>query len=206
MDPSGPRFDHPILWTVTGSHGSNGCLVSALKRHHSTLFPPLYSVIPPFFLTLSQKSLSASSSLWNPPSITTGLFLNPHSLNHSFVYTSLPHHRRTVAAQPRFLPHSLKVSITLLKSQSLSRLCLSPSSPSHCRSSAQISSSLSQSLNHSLVSASLPRCRRNSAQIAAHSLTLISASLPHPHHSSLCASFAVAVVWYFNTSNLFFLC
>ena len=86
-----------------------------------------------FFLTLSQKSLLAS--LWNPLSITLNphslksqslsrlclslvtvalsqlspdFFLNPHSLNHS-----LPRRRRTVAAQPRSLPHSLKVSITL---------------------------------------------------------------------------------------------
>ena len=45
MEPSGPRSDHPVLWIVTGSHGSGGCLVSSLKRHHSTFFFPLYSVV-----------------------------------------------------------------------------------------------------------------------------------------------------------------
>ena len=42
MEPSGPRSDHPILWIVTGSHGSGGCLVSSLKRRRSTFFfPPI---------------------------------------------------------------------------------------------------------------------------------------------------------------------
>ena len=120
-------------------------------------FPPLYGVVPPFFFNPLSKITSASSLLWNPLSITFGVFLNPHSLNHSLVSASLsitlPRCRHTVAAQPKFLPHSLKVSITLLslplslvivvlsqlspylfltlsKSQSLSRLCLSPLSTS----------------------------------------------------------------------------
>ena len=80
-------------------------------------FPPLYGVVPPFFFNPLSKITSASSLLWNPLSITFGVFLNPHSLNHSLVSASLsitlPRCRHTVAAQPKFLPHSLKVSITL---------------------------------------------------------------------------------------------
>ena len=148
------RPDRLVLWIMTGS---NDCLVSTLKQRRSTPSPPLYGVVPPFFFNPLSKITSASSLLWNPLSITLGVFLNPHSLNHSLVSASLsitlPRCRHTVAAQPKFLPHSLKVSITLLslprslvivvlsqlspylfltlsKSQSLSRLCLSPLSTS----------------------------------------------------------------------------
>ena len=113
MDLSGPRSDHLILWTVTDSHGSNGCLVSTLKRRRSTLFPLPYTASFHlfFFLTLSQKSLLAS--LWNPLSILTRLCLSQKSL-----------------------------SILTLSSLNHSLVSASPSSPSHCRSSAQISSSI----------------------------------------------------------------
>ena len=150
-------------------------------------FFPLYGVVPPFFfffnpLSKITLSLTLKPSLNHSQSSLVSASLKNHSQSSlsqvSITLSSLPlpRHRRTVAAQPRFLPQS-----------SLSQ-SLSPSSPSHCCSSAQISSSLSQSLNHSLVFTSLPRCRRSSTQIAAHSLTLISASLPRPRRSSLCAS------------------
>ena len=166
MDPSGPRFDRPVLWTVINSHGLNGCLVSALKQHRSTVFSPPYTAsFHLFFLTLSQKSLLASSSILI-------LSITLSSLPLSLVFIALLQLNLDFFLNPLSLNHSL----------------ISPSSLSHYRSSAQISSSLSHSLNHSLVSASLPPRRRSSAQIAAHSLTLISASLPRPCCSSLCAS------------------
>ena len=92
--------------------------------------------------------------------ITLGLFLilKPF-LNHS-----------------RPLPHSLNHSL------------VSAFLPRRRRTIATQPTSHPHSFNHSLVSASLPPRRRSSAQIAAHSLTLISASLPRPCCSSLCAS------------------
>ena len=166
--------------------GSDGCLVLALKRHRSSLFfPPLYGVIPPFFfnplskITLSltlKPSINHSQSTCLCLSKKSLSILTLSSLNHSLVSASLPRRRRTVAAQPRFLPQSLL-------SQSLF-----PSLPSHFRSSAQISSSLSQSLNHYLVSASLPRQHRSSLSHAC--LCLFPSS---PSQLTLCLV-AVAVV------------
>ena len=201
MDLSGPRSDHLILWTVTDSHGSNGCLVLALKRRRSTLFPlPYTASFHLFFLTLSQKSLSASSSLWNPLSITL---------------SSLPLSKITLN------PHSLK-------SQSLSRLCLSPSPLSHCRSSTQISSSILtlSSLPLSLVAIALSQLSPDLFLTLSKSQSLsrfclspssslqLSPDRSSLSHAHLCLSpsspsqltlclVAVAIVWYF---DLFFLC
>ena len=123
MEPSGPRSDHPVLWTVTSSDSFlvsalkrrrpasffffpytasfwNGVLVSVGKRRRLAFFFPPYTAS--FWNPLS-KSLLAS--LWNLFSIT----LNPHS--------SLPLSKITLN------PHTLK-------SQSLFRCYLSPSSPS----------------------------------------------------------------------------
>ena len=66
-----------------------------------------------------------------------------------------------------------KTLASLSQSQSLSRLCLSPSSTQIVAQPR----SLPHSLNHSLVSASLPRRHHSSAQIAAHSLPLSHAHL-----------------------------
>ena len=194
--------------------------------------PPFFFLNPLSKITFG---LFQSSSLWNPLSnlnhsetLTLSITLSPLPLSLVAVVPPLFHPKSypcstLLLAQPKspsFHPCSISsfgsaqitaipplfdLFLTLSKSQSLSRLCLSPSSSSHCRSSAQISSSLSQSLNHSLVSASLPRRRRNLAQIAAHSLTLISPSPSSPSQLTLCLA-VVAVVWYFITSNLFFLC
>ena len=180
MGLSGLRPDRLVLWIMTGS---NGWLVSTLKQRHSTPSPPYTASFHLFFLTLSQKSLqplpysetpsqspSASSSILS----ITPLYL-PLSQSLSLVAVTLSQ------LSPNFF-------LTLSKSQSLSCLCLAPSSLSYCRSSAHISFSLSQSLNHSLVSASLPCRHRSSAQIAAHSFTFISDSFPHRRCSSLYAS------------------
>ena len=178
MEPFGPRSDRPVLWTMIGSHDSDGSFVSAFFFSYTASFH-LFFFNPFSKITLS---LTLKPSLNHSQSSLVSASLKNHSQSSlsqvSITLSSLPlpRHRRTVAAQPRFLPQS-----------SLSQ-SLSPSSPSHCCSSAQISSSLSQSLNHSLVFTSLPRCRRSSTQIAAHSLMLISASLPCPCRSSLCAS------------------
>ena len=116
MDLSGPRSDRPVLWTITGSYGSNGCLCFSLKTasFHFFFFPPIRRRLEHTFNNLK---------------------------NHS---RPLPHSET--------LSQSLFVSSSL--SQSLSRLCLSPSSPS---------------------------------QLTLYLVT-------------------VAVVWYFITSNLLFLC
>ena len=141
---------------MTGSHGSDGCLVSALKRRRSSLFfSPYTASFHPFFLTLSQKSLLAS--LWNPLSIT----LNPHS--------SLPLSKITLN------PHSLK-------SQSLSCLYLCPSSLSHCRNSAQISSSLSRLCLSPLL---LSQCSPDRS------------SLSHAHLWPNCNLAQVLYLWYY---------
>ena len=122
---------------------------------------------------------------------------SPHSLNHSLSF--LP------------LPHSLNY---------ISRLCLSPSSPSQLspnRSLVHIAGhSLNHSLplphflNHSLISASLPHRRRNSAQIAAHSLNHF---LPLSHTylclfpSSLSSSFGtLSVLILLSFMSIFIFC
>ena len=110
-------------------------------------------------------------------------WLPPFSLKMASFHLPPPPIRRHL--EHTFNPEQKSIEITLnsktltslSQSQSLSRLCLSPSS-------AQIvpqPKSLPHSLNHSLISGSLPRRHHSSAQIAAHSLPLshaLSASLP----------------------------
>ena len=88
MEPSGPQSDRPILWTVTGSHSSNGLPCFSLKRSH---FVPFFS-----------PNTASFGEFW---------FNNP----------------KTKPSGP-LLSQSLSASSSL--SQSLSRLCLSPSSSS----------------------------------------------------------------------------
>ena len=203
MDSSGPWSDRLFLWIVTGS---NGCLVLALKRRRSISFPPLYGIVWSIHLTLKQKSIEIT------------LKPSPHSLNHSQIsitlclfltfsvsitLSSLPLSLIAVAAQPRSLPHSLNHSL------------ISASLPRRHRNSAQIATqprSLPHSLNQSFISTSLPHRRRSSAQIAAHYLNH-SLPLSHAHfwlspsspsQLTLCL-IAIAVVWYFITSNLLIL-
>ena len=123
--------------------------------------------------------------------------------------------------------HRLRFLI-LPSNQSLSRLCLSPLSPSHCHSSAQISSSILtlSSLPLSLVAIALSQLspdlfltlsksqslsRLYLSPSSSSQLSLDRSSLSHAH---LCLSpsspsqltlclVAVAIVWYF---DLFFLC
>ena len=165
--------------------GSNGCLVSTLKRRRSTPSPPYTASFHLFFLTLSQKSLQPlpySETPSQSPSASSSIL----TLSITPLYLPLSQLLSLVAVTLSQL--SPNFFLTLSKSQSLSCLCLSPSSSSYCRSSAHISFSLSQSLNHSLVSASLPCRHRSSAQIAANSFTFISDSFPHRRCSSLYAS------------------
>ena len=115
MDPSGPWSDRLVLWTVTGS---NGCLVSALKQRRSTLFFPLYGIVPPFFNPLSKITLSLFLTL--KPSLNHSRLLPQSSLS------SLPLSLITIT----LLQLSPDFFLTLSKSQSPSRLCLSPLSSS----------------------------------------------------------------------------
>ena len=148
MEPSELRSDRSILWTVTSLHGSDGCLVSAFKRRRSSLFFPPYTASFHLFF-------------FNPLSkITLSLTLKP-SLNHSQSSSSLPLSKITLN------PHTLK-------SQSLSRCCLSPS---RRRTVAARPLSLSRlfvtlsllPLSRVAVAAQprlqLPRRRRSSAQV-----------------------------------------
>ena len=178
MDLSRPRSDRPVLWIVTSSHDSNGCLVSALKRRCSTLFsPPIQRRSTFFFNPLSKITLSLF------------LTLKP-SLNHSrpFVSASLLCRCCTVATQLRFLPYSLKVLITL-SSLPLSLFAI-----------------LTLSKSQSLSRLYLPRHRRSSDRSSLSHAHLCLSPLS-PSQLTLClVTVAVAVIWYFITSNLFFLC
>ena len=130
MDPSGPQSDCPVLWTVTGSHGLNGCLVSSLKKRRRSIFPPLYGVIWSIHLTLKTKitinhfetlaslsqSLSTSSSLsqslsrlYLSPSLPSQLNPNRSSLSQS------------LSASPS--RSSLPLSLVLITAHSLPRRC-----------------------------------------------------------------------------------
>ena len=187
----------PVQTTIQPSSSVNRDRFTQFERlpcfnSKTILFHPFFSSYTAsfhlFFLTLSQKSLSVSSSLWNPLSITLGLFLNPHSLNHSLVSASLLCRCCTVAAQLRFLPYSLKVLITL-SSLPLSLFAI-----------------LTLSKSQSLSRLYLPRHRRSS-DCSSLSHAHLCLSPLSPSQLTLClVTVAVAVIWYFITSNLFFLC
>ena len=140
------RKKHRPVWTTVRPSGS-------VNRDRFTRFERLPCFIPKTmsFHPFSPPIQRHSTFFFNPLSkITLSVFLTlKPSLNHSrpLISASLLCPCRTVAAQLRFLPHSLKVLITLLslplslvailtlsKSQSLSRLYLSPSSLSQLRS------------------------------------------------------------------------
>ena len=161
----------------------------SMNRDQFTRFErlPCFSSKTTSFHPFSPPIRRRSTFFFNPLSkITLSLFLTlKPSLNHSrpLVSASLLCPCRTVAAQLRFLPHSLKVLITLLslplslvailtlsKSQSLSRLYLSPSSPSQLRSQLTLSRS---SLPLSLVPVaahSVPRRRRRHRRLVLYNL------------------------------------
>ena len=89
MELSGPQSDHPVLWTVTGSHGSNGLPCFSLKQSRFVPFFPLIRRRLGHFVWITLKR--------NPQ---VPYFLNhslplPHSLNHSLVSASLPRRRRS---------------------------------------------------------------------------------------------------------------
>ena len=135
MEPSGPRSDHPVLWIVTGSHGSGGCLVSSLKRRHSTFFFPLYSVVwsmlNKFNPNPSNETLASLSEIWITLNHSLPLphSLN-HSLNHSLVFASLPR-RHCSSAQIATHSHAyLCLSLTLISASLPRRRCSSLSASS----------------------------------------------------------------------------
>ena len=84
-----------------------------------------------------------------------------------YIHNGIAKNQATVFHRLRFL--------MLPSNQSLSRLCLSPSSPSHYRNSVQISSSLSQS---SITLSSLPLSLLVVAAQPRSQLTLSRSSLP----------------------------
>ena len=125
MEPSEPQFDCSVLWTVTGSRGSGGCLVSSLKRRRSTFFfPPLYSVIWSILNKFNphplNETITSLSEIWDSESLSAS-----SSLSQSL--SSLP--------QPRSsLPSQLSPDRSSLSRSSLplshSHFYLSPSSSS----------------------------------------------------------------------------
>ena len=147
MEPSGPRSDRPVLWTVTGSDGSDGSDSFNLKRHRPASF---------FFFSPKRRRSETAPTYFFFPSYTASfclsesksLFWNPHFsfLNHSqpsLVSNSLksshsqvsisPSRRRTVATHPLSLAPShfaLRSSASSSLSCRTSQLSLSPASPS----------------------------------------------------------------------------
>ena len=106
MEPSGPRSDCPVLWTMTGSHSSNGLPCFSLKRRC-------------FILFFSPPNMASFGAFW---------------LNN-----------------PETKPSGPSLSASSSPSQSLSRLCLSPLSPSQLsqdRNSLSASLSRSSQLSH----------------------------------------------------------
>ena len=90
MELSGPQSNHQVLWTVTGSHGSNGLPCFSLKRR----------CFIPFFFPLIRRRLGHFDWITLKQNPQVPYFLNhylslPHSLNHSLVSASLPHRRRS---------------------------------------------------------------------------------------------------------------
>ena len=118
MDLYGLRFDHTVLWTVIGSHGSNGCLVSSLKMASFHLF---------FFFPVQRHLEHMHWTKFNPETMKP----SPHSWAlclyltlsiTSLVFASLPHHRRSSAQiVAHSLNHSLPLSLVAVAAHSLPR-------------------------------------------------------------------------------------
>ena len=135
-----PQSNHPVLWTVTGSHGS---CVSSLKRHHWTLFSISFSYTASFGLmgirvpqketlkpsphSLKSQSLSTSPSLFT---LISHLYLSPSSPSATTLCT---------------LSHSLKHSLPLSHSAS------SPSATMSYPDCSSLSQSLASSLTLYLI-------------------------------------------------------
>ena len=131
MDLYGLRFDRTVLWTVIGSHGSNGCLVSSLKMASFHLF---FFFFFPIWCRLEHTHWTK----FNPETMKP----SPHSLNHSLSFLPLPHSLNYISrlclsplsplqlspncSSIHIAGHSLNHSLPL----SHSHLCLSPSLPS----------------------------------------------------------------------------
>ena len=140
MEPSGPRSDRPVLWTVTGSDGSDSF---SLKRHRpasfSFFFPkqrhsdtaPTYFFFPPIRrrfaslkIPLLKPSFLISQSLfWNLKitRLCLSQILTLSSLNLSLA----PSHRRSSSSLPRAVAPSqhfaLRSSVTSRRRRSLDR-------------------------------------------------------------------------------------
>ena len=166
----------------------------SMNRDQFTRFErlPCFSSKTTLFHPFSPPIRRRSTFFFNPLSkITFSLFLTlKPSLNHSrpFVSASLLCHCCTVAAQLRFLPYSLKVLITL-SSLPLSLFAI-----------------LTLSKSQSLSRLYLPRHRRSSDRSSLSHAHLCLSPLSSSQLTLCLVTVAVAVIWYFITSNLFFLC
>ena len=142
MEPSGPRSDRPVLWTVTGSDGSDSFSLKR-RRPASFFFFPLNGVVLNssnifFFTLLYGVVLPLSKSLfWNLISHFSITLLKPQ--NHSSLPLSNPHTLKSQSLPRAVTPSQLILSPSRRRTshfvaQSLSRrtsqLSLSPASPS----------------------------------------------------------------------------
>ena len=143
MDLYGLRFDRTVLWTVIGSHGSNGCLVSSLKMESFHLFFFFFFLYGVVWSIRIEQNLTLKR--WNPRltlSITLWAFCLSLTLSiTSLVFASLPY-RRCSSAQ--------------IAAQSISQVTLS----------------ITLCLSLTLISASLPHCRHSSLSASLLSLLL----------------------------------
>ena len=100
MELSGPQFDHPVLWTVTGSHSSNKLPCFSLKWRHFV----------PFFFSFSFFSPNTASfgAFWlnNPEAKPLGPSLS-QSLSRLCLSLTL------IAAQPSQLTLYL-ITVTVI--------------------------------------------------------------------------------------------
>ena len=155
MEPSGPRSDRPVLWTVTGSDGSDSFSLkrrrpasfffSSPKRcrseqlQHIFFYPPIRRRFASLKIPLLKPSFLISQSLfWNLKitRLCLSQILTLSSLNLSLA----PSHHRSSSSLPRAVaPSQLILSpsrrcTSHFVAQSLSRrtsqLSLSPASPS----------------------------------------------------------------------------
>ena len=131
MEPSGPRSDRPVLWTVTGSDGSDSF---SLKRRRPASFfffspkrrrsetAPTYFFFPP----IRRHFASLKIPLLKPPFlISQSLFWNPQ--NHSSLPLSNPHTLKSQSLPRAVAPSQLILSPSRRRT---SQLSLSPASPS----------------------------------------------------------------------------
>ena len=121
MNLYGPWFDCTILWTMIGSHGSNGCLVSSLKMASFHLFFFFFSLYGVVWSIRIEQNLTLKR--WNPRltlSITLWAFCLSLTLSlTSLVFASLPHCRRSSAQIAAQSISQVTLSITLYLSLTL---------------------------------------------------------------------------------------